>query len=69
MRCTDGPSEYLFVSGTNGTYIYSVIITRPVKLAVSSFFPGSIWNLSFINNYIFKGGRRKYIYDLTEENC
>lgn len=77
MRCRDGPSEYLFDSGTNGTYS-SVIITRLVKLAAPNFLgPGSIWNLSFIkNSTFFKGGRRKsiylsisiYIYKYSEKN-
>jgi hypothetical protein len=43
----EGPSEYLFDRGTNGTaiYMYRVIIPRPVTLAASTrppFFPGSI---------------------------
>lgn len=51
----------IYLSQVPVVHIHSVMITRPVKLAVPSlFFPGSIWNLSFINKYIFKG-EEKYI--------
>ena len=68
----------IYLTQVPAVHISSVIITQPVKLAAPSlFFPGSIWNLSFINNYTFLKVEEEnpyiyihiYIYDSAEENC
>lgn len=63
-----GPSEYLFDSGTSGTCVWCNYY-RAGDIGCSQtvpFFPGSIWNLSFINNYTFykaeESSYKKYIY-------
>lgn len=44
--------------------VYGVIITKPVALAAHklSLFPGSIWNLSLIDDYTFLKAKESLLY-------
>lgn len=71
MRCTDGPSEYLFDSGTSGTYTQCNYF-QAGKTGGSKTVPFflAVFGIYHLITTFFKGGRKKiYIYDLIGESC